>query len=274
MIAELIKTAVELARQTWDNRRITWEFALRTLQKKYKGAVLGIVWAGVRPLIYVLVFWFVIEIGLRGGRAIPGDVPFLVWLIPGMFAWQYIGSAFSEGSNSIRKNRSLVTKSLFPAITIPQFYMLSLFIVHVILMVFVMVAFALFGYPPTIYWLQIVYFLFAIFVFTLLISTLFSVLTVYSKDVTQLLRSMTQLLFWISAVIWPFSTLDPGPLKTAMMLNPIIYIVEGYRYILIYETWFWSNLGWTAYFWGLMAVIGLVTLFVWTRMSKNFADVL
>jgi len=274
MIAGLIKSAVKLARQTWDNRRITWEFALRTLQKKYKGSALGIVWAGVRPLAYVLVFWFVFEMGIRGGRATPGNVPFIVWLIPGMFAWQYISSVFSEGANSIRKNRALVTKTVFPAITIPQFTVLSLFLVHVLLMICVMIGFALFGFTPTVYWLQMPYFFLASFVFTLLISTFFSVLTVYSKDITHLLRSATQLIFWLSAIIWPFSTFEPGTMKRIMMLNPVLYIVEGYRNILIYDTWFWANPLWVAYFWGLMAVMGLATLFVWTRMSKNFADVL
>lgn len=230
-------------------------------------------WAGVRPITYVLVFWFAIEFGIRGGRSVDAEVPFLFWLVPGMFAWQYISGVMGEGTNSIRRNASLVTKGMFPSITIPQFSVLSLFIVHIILMIGVVIAFPLFGFMPTIYWLQLPYFFLANFALTLLISTFFSVLTVYSRDISQLLRSFTQMLFWFSAIIWPLSNLS-GTLRHIVMLNPIVYVIEGYRRAMIYGIWFWETSTWALYFWAFIIVFSIITLFVWSRMAKNFADVL
>lgn len=273
MLKDFFHTTKRLARQSWNNRTITWQLALQKIINEYKGTGLGVVWAIVQPLLFVGVFWFAIEIGLRGGRDVGGDFPFLFWLIPGIFAWRTITTAIGSGGNSIRSNANLVTKIAFPKITIPQFVILSLFVVHLVVMLAAMIIFIASGYPPTIYWLQLVYAILVNFIFCLIIAVLLSAITAFSKDFLQLVKSIMTGLFWFSGIIWPLSNLE-GVLAVAIKLNPIAYVVETYRWSMIYHTWFWEHPTWTAYFWGLMLVHAIAAIFIWGRVSRYFSDVL
>ncbi|MCL2379420.1 MAG: ABC transporter permease [Coriobacteriia bacterium] len=270
MVAKFFSVTHGLMRQTWDNRAITWEFARRTLHKKYKGTALGMLWILALPMAYVLVFWFAIEIGLRMDR---GDYPFVLWLIPGIFLWRTISECLSQAGNSVRKNRGLVTKVSFPLIAIPQFSVLSLFVAHMGVMLLAFAIFIAAGYTPTIYWLQFFYYIPAAFIFCLIAATFLSALTAFSKDLVQFIRVMTQTLFWFSPILWPASNLE-GTLGVIMRLNPIAYLVEGYRACMLYNTWFWQDPGWALYFWAFIMISGVVTIYVWNRMSRNFADVM
>jgi ABC-type polysaccharide/polyol phosphate export permease len=272
-IEDFVRTIRVLARQTWTNRGITWELARRDLHKKYKGAALGVIWAGAHPITYVFVYWFAIVIGLRGGKSATGGFPFILWLIPGMFAWQVINGSLSEGGNSVRGHRELVTKMVFPTITIPQFTVISLYFVHLGLMLFAIALFLVLGYPPTIYWLELPYFFICSFVFSLICATFFSALTAYSRDLVHMIRTITQILFWLTPILWPISNVG-GMLGNIIQLNPIAYIIEGYRWAMISGKWFWTSPTWTLYFWVVSALFAGVTIFIWSKLSRDFADVL
>jgi len=273
MLKYFFHTARGFARDSWNSRAITWQLSLQKIVKEYKGTGLGVAWAILQPLVFVLIFWFAIEVGLRGGRDVGEEFSFFFWLIPGIFAWRAITSAIGTGGNSIRANANLVTKVVFPKITIPQFVILSLFIVHVVIMLFAMAIFIAFGHYPTIYWLQLVYAIAVNFIFCLIVAVLLSAITAFSKDFLQFVRTIMTGLFWFSGIIWPLSNLD-GLLATLIKLNPIVYVVETYRWSMIYHTWFWEQPAWTAYFWGLMLIHAIAAIFIWGRTSRYFADVL
>lgn len=275
MIREFIYTARRFARESWDSRTITWQLAYQKLVKDYKGTALGVLWAVIQPLAFVFVFWFAIEIGLRGARSIGHDFPFILWLIPAIFAWRTITVAISSGGSSVRANAALVTKAVFPKITIPQFVVTSLFIVHIALMLLAMIIFILTGNMPTIYWLQLVYAIAANFIFCLVVATLLSAITVFSKDLIQFIRVVMTGLFWFSAIIWPLANLQSMPVVDLVVrLNPIVYVIESYRWSMVYGKWFWEYPLWSLYFWGFMLLLAVVTVFIWSKVSRYFADVL
>jgi len=272
MLKNFYHTAKKLFRDSWDNRSITWQLSLQKIVKQYKGAGLGVAWAILQPLMFVFIFWIAIEFGLRGGRDV-GEFTFFFWLIPGIFAWRVITSAISSGGNSVIENVNLVTKVVFPKITIPQFVVLSLFIVHVVVMLFAMAIFVAFGHYPTIYWLQLIYAIIVNFVFCLIIAVLLSAITAFSADFVQFVRAIMTGLFWFSGIIWPLSNLE-GLFATLIKLNPIAYVIETYRWSMVYHTWFWEHPTWSAYFWGLMLIHAIIAIFVWSKTSRYFADVL
>ena len=273
MFKDFYHTTKKLFRDSWDNRSITWQLSFQKIVKQYKGTGLGVAWAVLQPLMFVLIFWFAIEIGLRGGRDVGEEFSFFFWLIPGIFAWRVINSAISSGGNSISENANLVTKVVFPKITIPQFVVLSLFIVHVVVMLFAMAIFIAFGHYPTIYWLQLIYAIIVNFVFCLTIAVLLSAITAFSADFVQFVRAIMTGLFWFSGIIWPLANLD-GLLLKLIKFNPIVYVVETYRWSMIYHTWFWERPVWSTYFWCLMLIHAIVAIFIWGRVSRHFADVL
>lgn len=256
----------------WENRKITWSLAKMDLKQDYSGSALGVAWAFVKPLVYVSVFWFAIQIGLRGDKHVAG-YPKLLWLIPGSFAWFYISTGFIKCGKSLIKNRHLVTKVVFPVGTIPLVPVIAEFLVHVVLMVLVFAIFALFGYLPDMYALQLPYYLLCAFLLTAVIATLVSALSAIARDVSYLMPSVNQALFWLSPILWPVANVH-GWMEKIVKLNPVAYIVEGYRNAFIYHHWFWHDWRWMLYFWGVLLLLALVTAYIWSRLKNDFADVL
>lgn len=131
----------------------------------------------------------------------------------------------------------------------------------------------LLGYAADFYALLLLYYLFASFVFGCITATFISALTTISKDVVYLMKSVVQMLFWLSPNLWPLSNLD-GTLRTVVMLNPVAYLVEGYRGALVYDVSFTDQWMYHLYFWAFMSVFALITAQIWTRLRPEFADVL
>lgn len=254
-------------------RKTTAALARLELKKEYGGAALGKGWAVIRPITFISVYWFAVEIGLRGSRSMPGDLPYLVWLIPGIFAWFFVTAVLNTGGKSVRAHAHLVTRMVFPVETIPVFTVLSLFLVHLALMAGVVCIYFVLGYAQDFFVLQLLYYLFASFAFGCVAATFVSALTTISKDVVYLMKSIVQMLFWLSPNLWPLSNLH-GTLRTAVMLNPVAYLVEGYRGALVYDSSFGDHWLYHLYFWGFMAVFSLITAQIWTRLRPEFPDVL
>jgi ABC-type polysaccharide/polyol phosphate export permease len=242
------------------------------LMKRYSGSSLGIFWALVRPMIFVAVYWFAIAVGIRGGKPM-GDDPYIIWLLPGIFPWFFISDSLTTGGSSIRNHKHLVTKMVYPVATIPVFTVISLFFVHLILLGIVLAILLLSGYGLTAYALQLPYYVFCALAFCFVVATLLSTLTAVSRDIEHLVKSTVQVLFWLSPILWSIDRFT-GVIRKLIMLNPLAYIIEGYRNALVYERWFYQQPLYFAYFWGFLLVLALVTSFLFAKLQGEFADVL
>ncbi len=242
------------------------------LDKQYSGSLLGVGWALVRPTLFIVVYWFAVAIGIRGGRSM-GDIPYILWLIPGIIPWFFISDAFTTGGMAIRTNNHLVTKMVYPVATIPISEVLSLFYVHLMMMGIVTAIFLFSGFGLTVYFIQIVYYVAATLAFCFVCATLLSALTAVSRDIGHMVKSTIQVLFWLTPILWSAERLN-GTLKLVIMANPISYLVQGYRNCFVYEQWFFEQWRYTLYFWVFMLVLTLLTSFLYTRLQREFADVL
>jgi ABC-type polysaccharide/polyol phosphate export permease len=243
-----------------------------TLVKQYSGTSLGFAWALVRPMLFIAVFWFAVSVGLRGSRLI-GEAPYLLWLLPGIIAWFFVSETINGGGSSLRKNAHLVTRLVYPVATIPVFTVLAALFVHVVLMAIVVAIFLVTGYGIDLYFLQLPYYMLCAFAFGVVAATFFSALTAVSTDLGQLVRALMTLLFWLTPIIWPLESLD-GLMKRIIMLNPITYIVQGYRNAFVLEKWFFQQWEYALYFWGFLIVFALLASFVFGKLRSDFADIL
>jgi len=242
------------------------------LDKRYSGSLLGFGWALVKPTLFIVVYWFAVAVGIRGGRSM-GDIPYILWLIPGIIPWFFLSDAFTQGGTAIRSNSHLVTKMVYPVPTIPISEVVSLFYVHVMMLGIVTAIFLLSGFGLTVYYTQLIYYVAACLAFSVVTATLLSALTAVSRDIGHMVRSTITVLFWLSPILWSADRLT-GPLRMVILANPIAYIVQGYRNCFIYEKWFFAQWEYTAYFWTFMVVLTLFTSFLFARLQKEFADVL
>ncbi|MPW27191.1 hypothetical protein GC105_15575 [Alkalibaculum sp. M08DMB] len=270
----LLKNPWRIISENIKNTGRTIEMSIKELQKKYSGAALGVVWAIVKPMLFISVYWFAIEVGIRGGGGTTkGEYPFILWLICGIIPWFYISETLIYGGTSYRHNKHLITKMVYPISTIPTFRMLSQLYVHITMFVIVALIFLFSGYPPDIYYLQIVYYLFCIFIFMTVLSWTTAALVVISRDFEHLLKSITQMLFWLTPIIWSLDNVK-GPLKYLIMMNPFYYFIKGYRDVFINKVWFFENMKYTAYFWLVLLILILLGGYIHNKLKDEFADIL
>lgn len=244
------------------------------LLKQYRGSRLGWVWALVRPLFMLLVFWFVLRIGLRVDTA-KGEPDFFPWLAVGMVSWFYMQSMLSKGTNSIKAYKHIVTKMKFPVSIIPTFVGLSNLIVHCALMGVLLLYLALFHAEyVSVHWVQLPLYMVAMYIFFVSWSLFASPLAAISKDFYQLVKSVTRVLFWLSGILWSVRTVGIEWLQTLMLFNPINFFAEGYRSSLLYGEWFWQNEQSLAIFAVIFVSMIVLALVTFSRTKKELADVL
>ena len=167
--------------------------------------------------------------------------PFFLWLIAGVVPWFYMSDMITQGAGAIRKYSYLVTKMKFPVSTIPTFVNISKFVIHIILMLIVIIIFWLFGYPPSIYYLQLPVYMILMFIFFDAWSLFASLLASISKDFLNLVKAFVSAVFWLSGIIWDANSVTIPGLKKFLNLNPVTFFVNGFRNCFINQVWFWEQ---------------------------------
>ena len=180
----------------------------------------------------------------------------------------------TAGTETIRKYSYLVTKMKFPVSTIPTFVSISKFIVHLVLVGIMILIFVFLGYIPTIYIVQLPFYMLLMFIFFTIWSLFASLLSSMSKDFGNLVKSMVTAVFWLSGILWNPDTIQIEWVKKILMLNPVTFLTNGFRNCFINHTWFWEQPKRLLYF-AIVTVIMLV-LAIWTykKLRKEIPDVL
>lgn len=245
--------------------------SLLDLKKTYSGSALGWAWAVIKPSVMILVYWFVIGRGLRGSRLVHG-VEFFPWLLVGMVAWLYMKDILNAGVKCFRTYSYLVSKVKFPVSTIPTFIATSTLFVHAILLTIALSILLLTGKSLPVQFVQLP--LYTALMFIMMVSWSFIVgpISAISKDFASFVGTITQTLFWMSGVIFNINSLSDGIIKTILQLNPIYFIVEGYRKSILYGEWFYQDLGSMWRFLAVLALMIVVGLFIYKRAYNDMVD--
>ncbi len=248
-------------------------FAKIDLAKSYRGAFLGWFWAIFKPTFTIFVYYFTFTIGLRTSKVMFG-YPYFLWLISGIIPWFFINDVLHQGSESIRKYDYLVTKVKFPVSIIPTFSTLSKFIVHLILTTLVILIFALSKYELSIYIIQLPFYMILMFIFLNFLNLGLSSLSAISKDFFNFIKSTIFAIFWLSGVIWDPSLINIEWLKKILFLNPITFIVNGYRNSFVKHIWFWKEP--TSLLFFLLLTLGTIifSIAIYKRIKKDIPDLL
>ena len=254
-------------------RKQIFKLAKADLSKTYRGSALGWSWAVIKPVVTIFVYWFAFSIGLRANKPING-YDFFLWLIAGIVPWFYMGDMITTGTKCIRKYSYLVTKMKFPVSTIPTFVSLSNLIVNIILIIIVIAIFWLFGYPPDIYMLQIPFYILLSFIFFTLWSLFASFIGAISKDFVNLVKSFVTAIFWLSGILWNADSVSIPWLRQFLNLNPITFLVNGFRNCFINKVWFWEQPKRLIYFGIITIILFVAGIWSYRKLRKDIADVL
>ncbi len=268
-----MKTFIDILREhvTW--RRQIFLLAKADIIKTYSGAALGWAWAIIKPLITISVFWFAFTYGLRSGGEVNG-FPFALWMIPGFMAWFYMSDMLSQGANSIRKYRYLVTKMKFPVSTIPTFISVSKLTIHIALMIIVAVLFIATGHMPTVYWVQLPFYMLLMFMFWTAWGLFSSMLGAMSHDFINLVKAINTAIFWLSGIMWDVNTIGERTLQKALYFNPVTYLATGYRNCFIYGKWFWEEPMQLLIYIGVFIIMLMLAVWSYKKLIREIPDVL
>jgi len=272
----MLKKIFSLPLELYQNRKLIFTLAKNDFKTKYAGSYLGIVWAFIQPIVTVMVYWFVFGLLRKNDQAELG-VPFVLWLIAGLVPWFFIQEALVNGTNALLEYNYLVKKVVFKISILPMVKVISALFVHVFFVCFILVLYAIKGYYPDLYTLQLVYYSFCAFIFILALSYLTSSVVIFFRDLTQIINIILQVGVWMTPIMWSFSDLgleEGGIISTILKLNPLFYIVNGYRDALIEKVWFWSHGTLTLYFWGITLVLFVLGGSLFKKLKIHFADVL
>jgi len=250
-----------------------FKLAKSDIIKTYSGAAFGWAWALVRPTLMIFVFWFAFTYGLRGGGPVEG-YPFVLWMIPGFIAWFYMSDMLQQGAGAIRKYRFLVTKMKFPVSTIPTFISMSKLAIHLCLMVLVVAIFIVTGNYPDIYWLQLPFYMLCMVLFFTAWGLFSSMLAAMSVDFLNLVKSVTQAIFWLSGIMWDINRINSPTIQFIMHFNPVTYVATGYRNCFIYKVWFWEQPDRLLIFVFVLVVMMALAVWAYKKLIKDIPDVL
>ena len=252
--------------EVWQYRELLYFLSWRDIKVRYKQTALGAAWAIIQPVLTMAVF------SLFFGKLanMPSDgIPYPLFTYAALVPWMFFANGLIQSSNSLVQNANMLKKIYFPRLIIPIATIVSGAVDFMLAFVLLLFMMGVYGIAPTVnvVWLP---FLLVLGISTALgVGLWLSALNVQFRDVRYVIPFLTQFWLFATPIAYP-SSLLPEPWRTVYGLNPMVGVVEGFR---------WALLG-TQTVPGLMvaisAVVSLTLLtsgfFYFKRMEKTFAD--
>ena len=254
-------------KELWEYRELLYFLTWRDLKVRYKQTALGAAWAIIQPFFTMVVF------SLFFGKLakVPSDgVPYPIFSFAALVPWTFFANGLTQSSNSLVGSANLITKVYFPRLTIPIASVLSGIVDFVLAFVVLLVMMLYYGIVPTVNVLWLPLFLLLALVASLGVGLWLSALNVEYRDVRYVVPFITQFWLFVTPIAYPSSLLRE-PWRTVYGLNPMVGVVEGFR---------WALLGTKTAPGPLIAVSSIAALvilvtgaFYFRRMEKTFADI-
>lgn len=258
----------------WINKGLIWQMTRREVIGRYRGSVLGILWSFFNPLFMLAVYTFVFSVvfkarwGTGGGQS---KTQFAVVLFTGMIVHGLLAEVLNRAPGLILGNVNYVKKVVFPLEILPAVSMGAALFHSLISLGVLLFAFAAFN--GFLHWTAIFapLVLLPLVILTLGLAWILASLGVFLRDVGQTIGIITTVMMFLAPVFYPVTAV-PAALRYWIMANPLTFIIEQAREVLIWgHTPDWAGLG----LYTLLAVAIAWIGYAWfERTKKGFADVL
>lgn len=275
-----MKSASIVIREQVQNFYLIRRLSLYELKSANNSNYLGMSWEVINPVIQILIYWFVFGYGIREREAIQlnsgQEVSFLPWMVTGFILWTFFYQVTIKGSKSIYTRLKMLSRMNFPMSVIPNIVVFSQLYIHLAMIIVVIGILLLFDIFPSIYMIQVVYFLIATMCFSYSVALVTSTLSTIIRDVHMLLNASLRMLLYLSPILWHVSGSNiDGWIQTIMRLNPLYYLIEGYRSGFLSEGWYMiEHPLYSLYFWGLTLIIFMIGASIHVKFRRHFIDFL
>lgn len=255
-------------KELWEYRELLYNFMWRDFTVRYKHTVLGAGWAIIVPFFTMLVFSLFFG---KLGKMPSDGVPYPIFSYTGLLPWTFFAHGLQQTSGSLVSKAHVLKKVYFPRLTIPIAAVLSGIVDFLLAFAVLLIMMLYYGIAPSINTLWLPLFLLLALTSSLGVGLWLSALNVTYRDVRHILPFLIQFWMFATPVAYP-SSLLPEPWRTLYALNPMVGVVEGFR---------WALLGVRSAPGPMIAVSSFAALallvsgmFYFKRMEKTFADIL
>ncbi len=254
--------------ELWRYREVALQIATRDITVRYRQTALGALWAIVQPVATMVVF------SIFFGRLahLPSEGrPYPVFSLSGLVPWTFFANALLLGSDSLVSNAMLVSKTYFPRIFIPAGVLAAGLVDLGIAIVILLIIVVAYGIALSANLLVLPLLIAIAFAAALGVSSALAALNVRYRDVRYVVPFAVQIWLFVTPVVYPITLLH-SPWRTLAALNPMVGVVEGFR---------WATLGTANAPWSLIAISAATALIFlvaglayFDRVERSFADLL
>ena len=227
----------------------------------------------IQPVVTVAMYYVVFDVIMGTGNAMVPDKPYVLFLTAGLVPWFYFSEALNSGTNALLEYNYLVKKVVFKISVLPIIKIIAATFIHVFFAVVMLVIAAVYGYYPSIYTIQLLYYSFCMFILVLGLCYSTCAIMVFFKDIGQIISIALQIGMWATPILWDINSMSPT-VQMFVKINPLVYIVNGYRSAIFEKQWFWEDFYSTMYFWIVTVVVFGIGALVFKRLKVHFSDVL
>jgi lipopolysaccharide transport system permease protein len=254
--------------EIWDYRELVTIFVWRDLKVRYRQTVIGVLWAIFQPFLTMVIFS--VFFGRLAG--VPSDgIPYPIFSYAALVPWTFFANSMNQASNSLVNNADMIKKIYFPRLTMPLAATLAGLVDFVLAFVILLGMMLFYGYVPTINTLWLPFFILLAMMTALGVGLWLGAMNVKFRDVRYMIPFITQAWLFATPVAYPSSLLSE-PWRTLYGLNPMVGVVEGFR---------WALLGTDTAPGPMVAISFVVSLlllisgvYYFRRTEKTFADVI
>lgn len=250
----------------WQYRELLYFLSWRDIKVRYKQTMLGAAWAIIQPFMTMVVF------SLFFGRLaqMPSDgVPYPLFVYTALVPWTFFANGLTQASGSLVENSNLLKKIYFPRLVVPISSVISGAVDFMFALVVLLVMMLYYGIVPTVNIISLPLFLALAFITALGVGLWLSAMNVQFRDVRYVIPFLTQFWLFATPIAYPSSLLS-DPWRAVYGLNPMVGVVEGFRWALLGTE---NSSGPMLLVSAVASVAVLITgAFYFRRMEKTFAD--
>ena len=257
-------------------RRLLMDMTARDLRNRYAGSYVGLFWTILVPLLSSVVYVAVFSVLMRG--SLQGEyahLNFTVFYFTGFTPWFLFSEVLIRNLGIIRENANIVTKVFFPNSILPLSVFLSSLVAHTVLILFCIALIYIYGFSFSHRFYFLPVYLIFLFLITMGLSFFFAAISVFIKDLSEIIPIFLNLLFFSTPILYPYHLFNEAPKWAQYLLtaNPFYHIAEGYRISLI-------NLDVRTNIYGIIILSAysiffiLLGIYTFAKLKPSFADVL
>ena len=271
----MLGTIVEIARDKWEWRRHVVRLSRFELLKRSRNSTLSWAWLIIKPLMTIFCYWFALYMGFRRGQDMgEGMPPYILWLISGVIPWFFMSEMLNGGTDLMHSYSYLVNKVRFPIAAIPSVYVVTSFIIQLVLQAGLILTYLVSGQALDIHLIQVPLLLVLMLAFWDLCALLFSLLSAVNQGVANFIKALGTPIFWLSGVLFDMDSIAIPWLGRLLHLNPVTFFVTSFRRAIYYRVWIWEDRWVLVGFAATFALLVAATALVYRWLAREVPDVL